>query len=287
MSQEITKDIVVMYHGNCPDGFTAAWAAWKKFGDTAEYIPLYRYLPVPMIKDKIVYMLDYCPHEKEILEKLSSENKEFIVIDHHVSEQETVKAASDYVFDVDHSGAFLAWQYFYPDKPVPRLVSHIEDYDLWKWKIPHTREISNIVRLKDVMNSTFPEWEVFMNEVENEATFADYIKQGTLIQKFKDMIINNILETQPQLVEMDGYTVYAVNASGFFADDLGNKLANKKPPFAIVWAQTTTRTRVSLRAGGDFDTTEISRKYRGGGHKGASAFHISLDDPLPWKVIKE
>src|SRR3990167_9491025 len=33
------KNIVVIYHGKCPDGFSAAWIAWKKFGDDAEYIP--------------------------------------------------------------------------------------------------------------------------------------------------------------------------------------------------------------------------------------------------------
>jgi uncharacterized protein len=30
----------VLYHANCPDGFGAAFAAWLKFGETAEYIPV-------------------------------------------------------------------------------------------------------------------------------------------------------------------------------------------------------------------------------------------------------
>ena len=28
---------MVLYHDNCPDGFTAAWAVWKALGDRAEY----------------------------------------------------------------------------------------------------------------------------------------------------------------------------------------------------------------------------------------------------------
>ena len=33
-------NISVLYHADCPDGFGGAYAAWKKFGDTAEYIPV-------------------------------------------------------------------------------------------------------------------------------------------------------------------------------------------------------------------------------------------------------
>jgi hypothetical protein len=33
------KQRLVIYHANCIDGFTAAWAAWRKFGDDTEYVP--------------------------------------------------------------------------------------------------------------------------------------------------------------------------------------------------------------------------------------------------------
>ena len=35
---ETLKKIVVIYHDQCRDGFGAAYAAWKKFGDDASYI---------------------------------------------------------------------------------------------------------------------------------------------------------------------------------------------------------------------------------------------------------
>ena len=31
---------LVLYHANCPDGFGAALAAWKHFGNEAEYVPV-------------------------------------------------------------------------------------------------------------------------------------------------------------------------------------------------------------------------------------------------------
>ena len=39
MSETSFKNIVIIYHTDCRDGFGAAWAAWKKFGDSATYIP--------------------------------------------------------------------------------------------------------------------------------------------------------------------------------------------------------------------------------------------------------
>ena len=28
---------MVIYHGNCADGFSAAWCFWRKYGDGADY----------------------------------------------------------------------------------------------------------------------------------------------------------------------------------------------------------------------------------------------------------
>jgi len=44
---EPLKEIVIIYHADCPDGFGAAYAAWKKFGDKASYLPCYMPAPVP------------------------------------------------------------------------------------------------------------------------------------------------------------------------------------------------------------------------------------------------
>lgn len=30
---------LVIYHGNCADGFSAAWCFWRKYGTGADYLP--------------------------------------------------------------------------------------------------------------------------------------------------------------------------------------------------------------------------------------------------------
>src|SRR3989344_9258076 len=64
------KEIAVLYHGGCPDGFGGAYAAWKKFDDTADYIPLKHGKPAPENLDgKELYFIDFC-YPQPIMEQL-------------------------------------------------------------------------------------------------------------------------------------------------------------------------------------------------------------------------
>ena len=56
------KLIVVFYHAECTDGFTAAWAAWKKFGNRADYVPIFHITPPPLrLKNPQNYFLYIFP----------------------------------------------------------------------------------------------------------------------------------------------------------------------------------------------------------------------------------
>ena len=41
MSEHTHPLIAVIYHADCIDGFGAAYAAWRKFGDAARYLPMH------------------------------------------------------------------------------------------------------------------------------------------------------------------------------------------------------------------------------------------------------
>ena len=57
----MSKKTLVIYHGQCTDGFGAAFAAYMKFGDRAEYLP-WQYSfdnsTISMV-DKDVYIFDF------------------------------------------------------------------------------------------------------------------------------------------------------------------------------------------------------------------------------------
>ena len=84
-----------------------------------------------------------------------------------------------------------------------------------------------------------------------------------------------------RLVRFAGHTVCAANSPAF-ESEIGNALAAKRPPFAVVWSEQGGKIRVSLRAIGRFDVSKIAEKYGGGGHSNAAGFNLPRDRKLPW-----
>jgi len=280
-NSRITKDIVVIYHSECPDGFSAAWVAWKKFGEQAEYVPARHQEPLlDGLTNKEIFILDFS-FPKEIMAEVVENNKKVVVLDHHKSAEESVKMAHKYVYDMNHSGAVLAWQYFFSELPIPWLLKYIEDRDLWKLEL---RDTFTMGLMLDTFDKDFEIWSQLAEELEDEVARNRYIEQGKLIQKYELRIINDIISDK-ELVMFEGCEIFVVNAPHIFASKIGNILCREKPPMAIVWQWADGRINASIRSDGSVDVSEIAKKFGGGGHKAASGFKISGQCDFPWKKI--
>ena len=136
------KNIVILYHAKCADGFGSAYAAWKKFGADADYIPVRdRRTPPPGLTGKDVYILDFS-YSPEVFSTIERNAKSLTVIDHHKGVEKEVRALKNHVFDNNHSGAVLSWKYFHLGTPVPKLLAYVEDGDLWKFALPSSKEVA-------------------------------------------------------------------------------------------------------------------------------------------------
>ena len=278
--KKITKDIIFLYHADCNDGFGAAWAAWKKFGDLADYIPVILGLYPDDFTNKEIYTLDLTL-PKEITEKLLKTNKRLTSIDHHISAEEVTKMTQDYSFDNKHSGAVLTWKYFHQGKPVPKLLLFIEDVDIWKWEYPET---GNLISALSLYDFNFEIFDKVASDVEDPNRLKEYISKGEVISEYDKKIVGWLIRTAV-LVEFEGYKVYAVNAPDFIKGQIAHKLS-KSFPFAIAWTQDKDRIFVSLRTDGGVDVSQIAKKYSGGGHKAAAGFSFPAGQEFPWKIIK-
>lgn len=282
---KITKDIVVIYHGECSDGFGGAWSAWKKFGDTADYFGAHHdWSPPEGLVGKELYFIDFVYPRPE-MEQLKKDNKKITIIDHHKMAIDKLDLADEKLFDINHSGAVLAWQYFHVDKDIPRILKHIEDRDIWKWSLDGSREILMYFGLFDL---DFDIWdEVIEQFSRDESMRENFKKDGGLLLRQWFHLCEDIINKDFLSVEFENHKTYAVNASSVFADDIGNKLIEKFPPMAIVWHQKSNGDiTVSLRSDGTVDVSEMASKYGGGGHKRSSAFRIKYGKSVPWKIIK-
>ena len=275
------EDIVVIYHGNCSDGFGAAWAAWKKFGDSAQYFAVkHNSSPPDGLVGKEVYLVDFVYSEKET-EKIIKENKTVTAIDHHISVEETVKMTKNYVYDINHSGAVLSWKYFHPDKPTPKILEYVEDTDLWKFELSSSKEIFIFL---DLFDFDFKLWDELAEKLENESSRKECIEKGALLLKYEFKLIERLVTNNIEAVEFEGYKTLAVN-SPIWQSQIGHILSKKMPPIGIIWYQNEREVKVSLRSDGTVDVSELAKKYGGGGHKAASGFTIPFKSKLPWKRI--
>ncbi len=277
------QKIVVIYHGDCPDGFGGAWAAWKKFGAKAAYLPARdRSAPPVPLKNKIVYAIDYT-YDAPIIKKLLKDNIRVTAIDHHVSQADATKLTENYLYDVKHSGAVLAWQYFHPGKKMPMLLRYVEDRDIWKWTVPHSREMLTLV---DLAPFEFKSWSQLAKDIDDPRTHAMYLKKGTLLELHYRSLYEKLLSSA-EPVKFAGYRVFALNCPYYFADDLGHVLALKTRSFSLLWNESSGRIRCSLRSAGTIDVGKIAKKYGGGGHRQASGFSFPVGKKTPWKLLPE
>ncbi len=270
---------IVIFHGECWDGFGGGYAAWKKFGDDAEYVPMKHGFAAPDVAGRDVYIIDFSFHH-DVMEEIIKKARRVVALDHHVSAEQATKMAHEFVYELDHSGAVIAWKYFHPDEKVPELLLHIEDVDIWKWNLPHTAELMAYMGLAEY---DFKLWDQIAADWEDPKKLAAYVEKGSYLLKYEDAMVKRLIDGA-MLVEFEGYNTLVVN-SPVLHSEIGMRLTKLVPPIAIVWSEKTGIRRVSLRSDGTVDTTKLAAKYGGGGHRAASGFAVPLDKPLPWKII--
>jgi oligoribonuclease NrnB/cAMP/cGMP phosphodiesterase (DHH superfamily) len=278
-----SKNIVVIYHASCPDGFGAAWAAWKKFGNRAEYHAM-PYTAKPLMpRGKQVYFLDFS-YKPDIMRRVVKIAAKVVIVDHHASAKDSVKLAQESLYDMKHSGAVLAWKYFHPGKPMPRLLLHIEDEDLWNFKLPNTMAVN--ARL-ELLNFDFKELDKVVRDFEKPALRKKFIEEGNLLGAYRTRLVHRLIEENAVPVKFFGHRIFAVNGARPFTSEIGHALYEMKPPMAIIWQEKPAGITVSLRSNGTVDVSKIAAKFGGGGHKGAAAFYLPRNAKKPWSYLKK
>lgn len=272
------KRTVVLYHKDCLDGNTSAWVAWKKLKDTATYIPVeHQKAPPEGLEDKDIYCIDFC-YPEPIMQTLAEKNRSLTVIDHHITAKGTVLRLPNHVYSGDHSGCVLAWGYFFPKKPVPRLLRHVEDVDLWKFLVPHTEAV---VAALEAEPFSFSRWDTLMRTLEHADRRKLYIEKGKAILAYQDHLVRRIAE-KAHLVMFEGHRAYAVN-SPILVSKVGHELVARGVSISIIWTEKEDRIRVSLRSDGSVDVAKIAEKYGGGGHASAAGFSLPSLQAIPWR----
>lgn len=272
----------ILYHANCSDGMGAAYAAWKRIGDTEDtsYIAVQYGNPPPEMEPlSSVYILDFS-FDKETLMALKQKMARVIVIDHHKTAQEALEGVKDCIFDMSRSGAVLAWKFFHGDKPVPEILLAIEDRDLWKFQRPDT---DYVMKGFAASSKDFREIDKYAsditvyNSLRSLGQSKDYFDQLVI----KDSVFKSSVYKLPQDYRglMPTQHNYAIANVTDLISEIGNHLCKTLDvDYSITFFITPDKVIFNLRSIGDFDVSAIAKHYGGGGHRNAAGYNMDFDD---------
>jgi nanoRNase/pAp phosphatase (c-di-AMP/oligoRNAs hydrolase) len=276
---------VCFYHAGCPDGFAAAWSVRRAWGGGGRYVARSHDDPLPLeeLEDALVVFVDIAVDNPQ-LQALSEVASHIVLLDHHVSAKlryqsdlETVNrledAGHEIYFDLDHSGAVLAWHYFHPDDAPPALLDYVEDQDLWNWKLVGSEEVNAAIASYP---REFEAWDALA-----QRSPKDLMREGEPIVRANKMEVRRAIQkTQPILIA--GERLEAVNATSN-RSAIGHELAKRMafgPAWGCVYRVSGGQVHATLYSIGDLDVSEIATQLGGGGHRNAAGFTVSLEEWL-------
>lgn len=296
------QPIVCIYHTPCNDGLTAAWAVKKAHPD-AELRPASHGKPFPLdgLAGRDVVFVDICPTRGDLLKLL--EVADVTILDHHKTAEADLKDLEapnlSVVFDMERSGAGIAWDYYHGDQPQrPWFVDTVEDNDLWRFALPSTKAAIEYMRSLpqtiDAIEGLYQQSGKPIHDLDgvtfipnNPPLYAT--ERGHAILEFKGIQIQQSVEFAQRkflgFANGEKMDVYVSNVPFFLCSDVANVLAQKnadegRVPLGITYYMAATgKWALSFRTIGDFDCSAIAKAFGGGGHKNASGANV---DTLPW-----
>lgn len=259
---------LVLYHGSCNDGFCAAWAVARRYPG-AELVACYHGDPPPDVAQRDVWVVDFS-FPRAVTRGLAASARSFRLLDHHRSAAAELRGVAHCTFDMDRSGAALAWDTLHPHEPRPWFVEYVQDRDLWRWELPQSRAVNAAL-------ATWPHelaaWDALLARSPQELA-----AQGAAIVEHEERLARRILRHARTLV-VAGHPVPAVN-SPILPSELGHALAlrgrEEGAAFSVVYNDLADGSRAySLRSlAGGADVSEIARRFGGGGHPRAAGFRL-------------
>jgi len=303
---------LVIYHANCADGFTAAWAV-RQAMDADFHSGVHGEAP-PDVAGRDVILVDFSYPRTQLVD-MAQVARSILVLDHHKSAEAELRSGAVHVgtigqaglkaarivrldnlpdargawlhyeetatvldgvvcafFDMDRSGAGIAWDFFHPGAPRPELIDHVEDRDLWRFALPGTREIQAAVFSYPY---EFDVWDLLM-----ETPMETLRAQGVAIERKHHKDVAELVKVAKRQMVIGHYEVPVASLPYTLASDAGHLMA-KGQPFAACYYDKDGGRVFSLRSTDQgVDVSEVAALYGGGGHARAAGFTVPRDHEL-------
>lgn len=274
---EVDPRPLVLYHDQCMDGLVAAWIAWRRFFERADYEAARYGQSPPDCKGRVVYVLDFS-YPPAQLTQMADEAHRVVVLDHH---ETAIARFANWVprtdvelhFDINKSGASLTSEYFNATARI-WIVDYVEDRDLWKFQLPHSREVNALLAAACMgmeLIDSFRE----LNEIRG-MSMKQVVQQGVGARLQVEAYARQAA-LGARHVTFAGYpNIPCVNIARPMNSDVLHELA-KDTLFAVGWYQDGDNAVFSMRSENRFNVATLAERFGGGGHPGAAGFTIPFE----------
>lgn len=284
-----------VYHHGCDDGFGALWAITKRWPSVIPIEGKYGGTVWPSdLAGKNVLFVDFSLKRDQMIALVTGETPaSIVVLDHHKTAESEL---SDWIvepaimgvvvpveealgfhanmgklpivahFDMNKSGARMAWEFAFPNADVPELIKYIEDRDLWRFRYDQTKAVSAALRSYE---HDMALWDRFA------AKPWLLVSEGQSILRAHEKNVASFVRNA-YWREVGGVRVPVVNVPWGYVSDCANELLKLYPdaPFAAAWfMRSEGKIQWSLRSEDSrMDVSEVAARMGGGGHRNAAGF---------------
>ncbi len=264
-----------IYHGNCLDGFVAAWAVRHAHGEEVEFHKGIHQQTPPDVSDRDVFLVDFS-YKKDVLISMLKTAASITILDHHITAVQDLLELMDSgelkgLFNMNKSGAMLAWEWFHPEQQAPELIAFIQDRDLWKFELEGSREINAALSSYPF---DFSVWDTLMASGDTE--IADLKNIGAAIERKLQKDIEELLASGVRRMVIAGYDVPVLNAPSAYVSDAGHIMSINEPFAACYWDHAAGRSFSLCSSETGVDVAEVAKKFGGGGHAKAAGFTVKI-----------
>lgn len=310
------KPICIMYHDKCLDGLASAWVANKYFTQPVVYLQESSYAPgeeaafeydvrlvpvnygddLPEIEDGIdVVFVDFCPTSDQL--KVLAANHCVLIIDHHETALKHVAEYTAFIknlqageFESQQSvtfcinpekcGATLAWENFFLDAPTLPALLHVEDRDLWNWKLENTLEYTSFLSGARTVEDF---------DAKLQVPYQEACAIGKPVADYKRTIYRDLANSHPlELGLTENICIGFIPCTPKFTSEVCDLLLELNPNVDVVCAYeinvVSNKAKLSFRSRklnkgekGYGAALSVSEGFNGGGHPSAAGAKIDAD----------
>lgn len=275
--------IYIITHASCVDGSVSAWVIKRYLDKTnpfekvkiiyAKYRDIYKDIfpyEINDLNNSTLYIVDYT-YTADVISKLKC--KRIIIIDHHKSmENELIKCKSllncEVHFDLSKCGCTLAWTLLF-DENIPWWLLYVEDRDLFKWKLPNSREINEAI-----FNKFYPDEHTY-NSLMTYSKY-DINKLIGLGRRLLDNKKKLVSKYKINKIKFRSYTCGILNIKHNITDIYLHNMYNYDMMIFYSYNHELNTWVVKMRSH-IIDVQSIAKLYNGGGHEGAASFNYDGD----------